>query len=254
MLNFVVGDIHGCVDEFCDLLLRIHHKAQFENVKEVKVWSLGDELDRGPDSEAVCALVFDNEGHLTMESTEVQILSIQSNHSEKFVRWARHQEVQREGGKANPMKMKPEWPNLLRFAANFESLPMWRRPDSGELLVHGGIEPAMKGLCSSDFYKCSKVDKNILRTRYVNPQGRMVYLGDEKPEDRFWSEVYDGRFGKVLYGHQPFDTVRYDSFAVGLDNGVVFGGTLTALCIETDELIQVKAKRQYAEHYSKESE
>ena len=60
-------------------------------------------------------------------------------------------------------------------------------------------------------------------------------LGNEKPEDPFWAEVYDGRFGHVIFGHQPFmNGVQYFDHATGIDTGAVFGGTLTALVIDED--------------------
>ena len=33
----------------------------------------------------------------------------------------------------------------------------------------------------------------------------MKSLGDEAPTDPYWAEVYDGRFGHVVFGHEAFD-------------------------------------------------
>jgi len=49
----------------------------------------------------------------------------------------------------------------------------------------------------------------------------------------------------VLFGHWPASEPRRGKKAIGLDTGCVYGYNLTCYIIESDELVQVKAKRQY---------
>ncbi len=56
----------------------------------------------------------------------------------------------------------------------------------------------------------------------VHEQGEFLPLGEQTPKDPFWTEVYDGRFGHVYFGHQPFllDTEPHVfPHATGLDLG-----------------------------------
>lgn len=78
--------------------------------------------------------------------------------------------------------------------------------------------------------------QQVLRTRYVDAgTGRMLALGSETASDPFWAEVYDGRFGHLVFGHSPFlDGPAHFAFATGIDTGCVHGGALTAMLIAAD--------------------
>lgn len=72
----------------------------------------------------------------------------------------------------------------------------------------------------------------------VKPKGAFLSLGREGPEDPFWAEVYDGRFGHAYFGHQPWleeETPKLFPHATGLDLGAVFGGHLAAVVLEPGE-------------------
>jgi hypothetical protein len=65
----------------------------------------------------------------------------------------------------------------------------------------------------------------------------------------FWTKY--GPFGyDIIYGHNVWDEPRIDRFddgtkCVGIDTGCCFGKKLSAYIIETQEFIQVPAKRVY---------
>jgi hypothetical protein len=61
-----------------------------------------------------------------------------------------------------------------------------------------------------------------------------------------WSERWKGdRF--VVYGHTPLREPKFDSRALGLDTGCVYGGKLTAAIFDGEWSTEsVKAKRKYA--------
>ena len=93
-----------------------------------------------------------------------------------------------------------------------------------------------------------------MRTRFIDAHtGHFISLGHEKPNDPYWADVYDGRFGHVIFGHQPFmDGVKYFTNATGIDTGAVFGGTLTALIVNEDCSRQVVSvdSRAYKDPHS----
>ncbi len=136
----------------------------------------------------------------------------------------------------------------------------YRIPEHNILCVHGGVEPALKALPPTNRLqdmagRDRKYFGNMMRTRYVNPAGHMVMMGAEKPEDVFWTERYDDRFGQVCYGHQPY--VRHTDphvvgLTVGLDLGCVYGNLLCALVVHPDsrqEVVTVKARAVYAANH-----
>ena len=86
-----------------------------------------------------------------------------------------------------------------------------------------------------------------LRMRYVRRtvmKGRdrviPVTYGHEKEGDIFWSEIYDGRFGTIIYGHEPRDEVRHDEHAIGIDTSAYkSGGKLTAVILQDDHEMEI---------------
>lgn len=70
----------------------------------------------------------------------------------------------------------------------------------------------------------------------------MIAFGQEKPGNKFWGEVYDGRFGHVFFGHQPWyqENPKFFEHATGIDLGCVHGGVLCAAVIPSKEMIATR--------------
>jgi len=88
----------------------------------------------------------------------------------------------------------------------------------------------------------------------VRPKGDFLALGQNRPGvDPFWADVYDGRFGHVFFGHQPFldeGAPKLFPHATGLDLGAVFGGRLAAVVLEegrAPRAVTVEATAKYAD-------
>jgi len=58
----------------------------------------------------------------------------------------------------------------------------------------------------------------------------------------FWQH-YDGRFGEVVIGHTPGPHVRHLRHIVMVDTGACYGGSLSAYCPETKEVVAVPGLR-----------
>jgi len=236
----VIGDVHGCLEELFDLIKLIEARS----VKPIKLYFLGDLIDRGPNTIGVLRFVT---SHPWVAGVCL------GNHEEKFFRWMKHQEKELAGGPKNPIKQYFEYPEELSYWLDLLANKIKayiQIPDSNYTLVHGGFLPTMRNLPSQCLKELSKFDRLCLRVRYIDENGNMVRFGNEKPDHSFWTESYDGRFGTVVYGHQPVDEVVYKNNTFGIDTGCVFGGKLTALhLISNDEVeeISVIARQQYAE-------
>ena len=70
-----IGDIHGCVEEFDEMLAKLSYNPQ-----EDRVILLGDLVDRGPDSAG-----------LVKKAREMKLECLMGNHEHKFVKWYRSQ-------------------------------------------------------------------------------------------------------------------------------------------------------------------
>ena len=108
-----------------------------------------------------------------------------------------------------------------------ESFPFYRKVND-LCILHAGVLPDTH-LERLDKEEAAK----IMRVRYVDEAGRFVHLDDVDPTKHFfWSELYDGRYGYIVYGHQPFLNPRVDRFSFGIDTGAVYGNKLCAAIFE----------------------
>ncbi len=252
--TFVIGDVHGCSDELLELLAQLDLEANDHIV------FAGDLIHKGPDSIGVLqiALAFKEQCKVTL---------VAGNHEEKQLRWARNEIQAQLTGKQNPTLgtegYAELWAQCTPTIRTFLEDSRLYVETEGFLVIHGGMAPkgVLEDISLKELFtlKSSYRDtvKWILFTRYVNPKGFPVVLGSETNADVFWTETYDGWGGTILFGHQPYleKKVVCSANAVGLDLGCVFGNKLAAVEIANNKIVKeyyVKAKRQYANPYSRE--
>jgi bis(5'-nucleosyl)-tetraphosphatase (symmetrical) len=243
----IIGDIHGCIEELNELIDKINLQPSDS------IYFIGDLIDRGPDSIAVVKKCYEL-------SLNYDVKLILGNHEEKFLRYLKH--IENKTGLENQMSGVDEFPRLIErldakevdFLKNaYYSIEL---PEEKITLLHGGISNQVKfpfpktykyGVDNPKEFKGLEL---ITKVRYVTPEGKFVSLNEEKPEDKYWAEVYSGSFGYIYFGHQPFVQELPENFshATGLDTGCVFGGWLSAVIIENDNksFVSVKAKETYS--------
>jgi len=250
-LTAVIGDVHGCTQELKKLISTLLNKGVGKFV------FAGDLLDRGPDSVGAVRVV-----RKLAETKEVVL--VKGNHEEKHERFRKHIKdgARREYSMAGYKELFNITSNLEEEDISFlDTAVLYHQMHFGNhdiLVVHAGIPPIIKRLLTIDELnslssKMKKYFNQVLRVRYVNPKGYMVMLGAEKPEDVYWAEIYDGRFGHVYFGHQPFseETAKKFPHATGIDLGCVFGDKMCAavfnsLTGENVEFVYENALQKYA--------
>ncbi len=245
--TIIIGDVHGCAEELSELLREIGPRATDTLV------SVGDILDKGRSSLLALRM-----------AREAGVILVLGNHEDKHIRFAEHEARGAATEERNPMKDKG---GILRRM--FEVLSpedrayllrgqLYCRLGTGDLILHGGIPGSTMDLPHSarlaDLHgKERQLALKLLRTRFISASdGTAVRLGEQGPEDPFWAAVYDGRFGKVFFGHDAVvgsDQPRIFPYAVGLDLGCVYGGYLCAAVIErgATRFLSVPSKAKYAE-------
>jgi len=249
MRTIIIGDVHGMYGSLSRLIeklnVTIYDKLVF----------VGDLVDKGPASAATVRLVRGLSGFC-------DVVVVEGNHEEKHRRYRKH--VATDSGVAPTMKGADEMRSItgklssddIEFMDSF--VPFHKILEHNVLVVHAGITgnmiefPATVQEARDMSAKKRKSLGKILRTRYIDADtGKFVGLGQNAPQDPFWADVYDGRFGHVVFGHEPFmDGPREFEHATGLDTGCVFGGQLTALVLEGTqrEYVSVTGEK-YAELY-----
>jgi len=271
MRTFVIGDVHGMLDELRSLVATLDPRA------DDRFAFLGDLVDKGPNSLGVLRHV------KLLLSLYPGSVAIAGNHEESALRLKARAD---KAGTWNGLK-KAERETWLRSATDedfafLRSMPLIARPVDGVVLVHGGMFPAYFdkhdriGDVPAAWHKGGgkRLDRmrRFLRIRHVHREtGQMVSLGDEGVDTMPWQDWYDGREGFAFYGHAPQKSGQplLSAHAMGLDTGAVFGEKLTAAVVEEGSLplvdgvtnfltmagsgavrvqiVQVQATRAYAE-------
>ncbi|MDD2693594.1 MAG: metallophosphoesterase [Candidatus Gracilibacteria bacterium] len=209
--TFFIGDVHGCYDE----LLELCEKIGLQD--EDHLYFTGDIINKGPKSREVVEFV----------RNRPNTWSVIGNH--EYFAFADAVDVDamlhlESGHKTWIKNSLPKFSDLqIELAEHREwilSLPKIIETDDF-ILVHGGFHP----------------DHGIDTPIEI---ATLIRLHEEKP----WYDFYTGT-KKIIYGHWAVDGLRIRKNTIGLDSGCVFGGHLTAYCLESEEYWQVHAHHIY---------
>jgi bis(5'-nucleosyl)-tetraphosphatase (symmetrical) len=222
----VYGDIHGCLDELKGLRKNLDLK---DNDIEI---SVGDFINKGPRSIDTLRYIKKN-----------GILSVLGNNEEKLLKY--YKKYKKDGKKVLNKLKDIEKEIVLNFKKDdiefLNSLPYFIKI-SDLTVVHGGIKRGLK----LDNKLDSNEKKSLTTIRYYNKNFEMIPYSNFEDRYKFWSEVYDGRDGFVVYGHQAERYIRVDKFAIGLDTSCVYGGALSAIVFDKcKDTIDTKKYRLY---------
>ena len=233
----IIGDVHGMINPLRSLVEKLGVQPADTLV------FVGDLIDKGPDSAGVVAYVED-----LRQRAAFEVVLVEGNHEDRMRRYLRNLRVR----PAVAREQADRTPELVRLhgqlgshSAGFleRSVPFFRCSEYDILVVHGGVPGTMKEFPNSVAAVKTLVGRDrkrfekIYRTRFLKADtGAFLALGEQKPNDPFWAETYDGRFGHVVFGHQPFLNGPAEfQHATGIDTGAVHGGGLTALVYTRDQ-------------------
>ena len=234
----VIGDVHGCLDELRELLLKLGYALGAEtgapaarHPEKRKVVFLGDLVDRGPDTPGVMRLVM-------RMVAEGDALCVPGNHDTKLQRKLTGKDVRITHGLAESLaQLETEPPEFHQKVANFvDGLISHFVLDDGKLVVaHAGLKEAYQGRASG-------------RVREFCLYGETTGETDEYglPVRYDWASEYRGA-AHVVYGHTPVPEATWLNRTICIDTGCVFGGRLTALRYPEREIVDVPARATYYE-------
>ena len=239
----IVGDIHGCFDELVELLVKLGYSVEEHSNGDGalaysvsppagrKVIFLGDLVDRGPKIPEVLGLA--------MNMTEAgTALCIPGNHDIKLMRKLRGKDVQIAHGLADSLEqLNKQSPEFRTQVAEFiDSLISHYVLDDGKLVVaHAGMKEEMQGRGSGKVRDFAMYGETTGETDEFGLQVRYN-----------WAAEYRGK-AVVVYGHTPVPQSDWLNRTINIDNGCVFGGSLTALRYPEKEIVSVPARAAYAQ-------
>ncbi|HZZ58388.1 MAG TPA: metallophosphoesterase [Opitutaceae bacterium] len=210
-----IGDIHGCHQEFAELLDRLKLE------REDRLILLGDLVNRGPDSVKVLDL-----------ARAANALSLLGNHELRLLKYRRTQDRKyvKEHDLDTYEQLRPQdWAYLESMMLTFEE------PELATVFVHGGFLPGQPWQ--------KQPAEIVTRIQVVTPSGKPAKRADS-PDSPVWADLWNGP-PFVIYGHTPRPEIYKLKWSVGIDTGCVMGGHLTACILPEKQFIQVRARKAY---------
>jgi predicted MPP superfamily phosphohydrolase len=219
MRSYVIGDIHGCLNELALLIEGLPLESGDRLV------FLGDYIDRGPDSKGVVAYILE-----LQKRNDLEFVCLKGNHEDMFMSYlglpGQHGDMfLYNGGRAtldsyginsknaSLDEIKEQIPRShFEF---FENLKGYFVIEPF-LCVHAGIHP-LKPLEAQ-----TETELLWIRNEFIYNPHRLPYT--------------------VLFGHTPQHSVFFDlPYKIGLDTGLVYGNKLS--CLEFTEKVLYQVTR-----------
>ena len=279
--TYVIGDLQGCAHEAGLLLDQIHAAA---GAADVRILFVGDLINRGPDSLGalrrmkalsdagggrVEALLGNHDLHLLAVAAGVQKTTrsdtldaiLAAPDRDALIDWLRHRPLALavEDHLLVHAGVAPQWTAAQTLALAGEVEAALRGDGwTGFLGQMYGNEPDRwdDGLSGIARLRC--IVNALTRMRLCWPDGRMDFAhkeSDKGPEGSSlqpWFDLPDRRTQDVtvVFGHWSALGLVQRPNLIGLDSGCVWGGKLTAVCLEDRSLLQVDCP-EYREHSGK---
>lgn len=239
-MRWVVGDIHGCARELDRLLAEIRFDPPDD-----ELWSVGDIVNKGPDSLAAARLWRDVGGHGVLGNHDIHVLLA---HSGRKPRPLESMEAffEADDGEAL-LALLRDLPVLSFLPGDRYVRPAW--------IVHAGLHPAWEDLeAQAERLNAGEHDDDWLqsddvafatRVRCCDQEGN--YQDGTQRDGRCaegfqpWGDLYRGET-LVLHGHWAQRGYYRLPHTIGLDAGCVYGGHLTAWCQEEDRVVHIPAR------------
>jgi bis(5'-nucleosyl)-tetraphosphatase (symmetrical) len=274
MKTYVIGDLQGCHEQAQAILERIRAHAAADGVAEPAILFAGDLINRGPDSLATLRLVRQlslSSGGLVdsvLGNHDLHLLAvaygIRPEHKsdtlaeilhapdrDELIDWVQRRPLAIRSGDHILVHagLLPQWSGAQAMALAGEVQDMLRGDGIAEFLAEMyGNEPAQwsDDLQGADRLRC--IINAMTRLRFCTADGvmdfKMKESGTADPSTGLmpWFDVPGRRSASetVVFGHWSALGLKIEANVVGLDSGCVWGGQLSALCLEDRTLLQVQ--------------
>lgn len=214
MKTFVIGDIHGCLEQLQELLEVIS-----PDLRKDRLIMLGDYIDRGPNSYLTLQKVI----KLQEEFGAQHVVLLRGNHEQMALDYLHNPSYRLNwrynGGDSTLADFQKHGDDLTNYEGFLQGLPCYFE-DEHFVYVHGGIR-----------------------------QG--ISLSQQKASDLLW--IRDEFFlnpasetKPVIFGHTPTRWINgtwkpfIQQNRIGIDTGCIFGGFLSAVVLEEGVIKEIR--------------
>lgn len=258
MTTYAVGDLQGCFSEL-ELLL---DTVNFDPNKD-RLWLAGDLVNRGPESLAVLrfasglgdkvrCVLGNHDLHLLavaysgarLKRSDTLQAILDAPDRDQLLDWLRHQPLCHYDARLNYVMshagIPPIW-NLeqaLAYAKEVEGVLQGRECKSFFARMYGN-KPAKWSDKLKGYDRLRAITNYFTRMRFCTPQGKLDFDSkeglDQCPKGFApWFEFPRQFSADIIFGHWASLEGKVDLAGVhALDTGCVWGGTLTAMSLET---------------------
>ncbi|NLY95646.1 MAG: Rieske 2Fe-2S domain-containing protein [Myxococcales bacterium] len=215
MRTFIVGDVHGCLEELDALLERISFVPGRD-----RLISVGDLVAKGPDSLGVLRRM-----------RELGAVTVRGNHEARVLHFVDNPDAPKRPGSEHQRLATALSPEDLAY---LRAMPLWLElPEHDALVVHAGFDPSRP--------LAENPPDLVMNIRSIAPDGTpSTRVEDGAP----WAARYREKT-LVLYGHDAIRGLQLRENSVGLDSGCVYGGELTAIELPSRRLHAVRARTMH---------
>lgn len=275
MRTWVVGDVHGCYHELRQLIRLIEFRPG-----EDRLYFLGDLVNGGPHSLEVLQWAADHATNTVLGNHDVHLLAVAFGcrpergkdtfaklfaypRADVLLQWLRQRPFVIDLGETllTHAGISPCWSkdNTLKQAKDLHAY--LQTPDAENHLGQlWGDQPAHWDECRESTAKLRYTLNVFTRMRIIHREGHLnntfkSILAD-CPKDHFPWYAHPSRkrlkqrqsstgeqHPRVIHGHWAALGFHSTNGVLGLDTGCVWGGSLSAYCLEENQLQQVHAKR-----------
>ena len=263
MATYAIGDIQGCYHAFMALLTRLEFKP-----KQDKLWLVGDLINRGSGSLEVLRWCYQHQASLkiVLGNHDLHALAvayglkpahkgdtlqavIHAPDATELLTWLRHQ----------PLMVAEN--NTIMVHAGL--LPQWTTAKARSLASE--VESALQADSYLDFFanmygglpnswsedltgmdRLRVITNAMTRMRICTASGEMEFAFKGELQDipaayMPWFDVpaRHSRDATIICGHWSALGLRQRENIIALDTGCLWGGQLTAFCLETKQITQV---------------
>lgn len=209
----IVGDIHGMYSSFMSLL----EKIKYNENRDILI-SVGDLLNKGPNSEAVIKwfsnrIMRDDNGI----SDASKVFVVRGNHEERAL-----SNIDYVRKKYNLREFDIEFMRMLPYGIILKGiLPK----DEDVVVVHAGVNPNFGSLEKNDNFTLTNI-------RFISSRGESL---SSSSSDENWTSKYNGQYGFIVFGHNAINRLQFGEHYLGIDTGCCYGDRLTAVIFEGGE-------------------
>jgi|TARA_B110000483_G_scaffold243450_1_gene333320 bis(5'-nucleosyl)-tetraphosphatase (symmetrical) len=268
MATYAIGDVQGCAKTLLTLLRTLHFDAGKD-----RLWLAGDLVNRGPDSLTVLRYLYNikNSVQVVLGNHDLHLLAVASGgaslrdddtigdvlnapDSQELLYWLRQQPLffKKDHHALVHAGLLPSWDFVMAQALSSEIETLLKSDAHPELLknMRGGKPPHWSEKLEG-WERYRVIINAFTRMRVCDETGGMdfTYKGncENMPENYSpWFNLPTQRPKNItlICGHWSALGLHIDRNLVSIDSGCIWGGPLTAYCLETQKITQVSNQDQ----------